>query len=344
MVASFRFRSQTTDAEEGLVTERVIPRLIAIELGLRLVEIDPLQLDFKLVTESFGGPFAERHLVIAIEESAEQLDRRCHDPWNREVFERSRCSRTNASARSWRRRARSSRSSPSSTASGARCARPSEICTDLPDLGNLEQLYKVHGSNELEATDQPVVQAVWYLLNYAYDQRASDIHIEPKREDALVRMRIDGVLHRVHRLPKVVHPAIVSRVKTLSRLDIAERGRPQDGRFKTPFRDNEIELRVSTVPTAFGEKLVIRIFDPGVLLSRLRPGLLPPRAGHLRAHARRPNGMVLVVGPTGSGKTTTLYSRSTTSPRRRSTSSPSKTPSRWCTSPSTRSPCSPRSA
>lgn len=215
VVASFRFRSQTTEAEEGLVTERVITRLIAIELGLRFVEIDPLQLDFKLVTESFGGPFSERHLVIAIEETPEQLTVAMADPWNREVLEqitlfkqkrirpvmtlKSTLIQVIAEFHGFRRSMREAER---------------DFGSNLPDLGNLEQLTQLRGVHEMDGAEQPVVQAVWYILNYAFDHRASDIHIEPKRDEATVRLRIDGVLHTIHRLPKLVFPAIISRRRT----------------------------------------------------------------------------------------------------------------------------------
>ena len=155
----------------------------------------------------------------------------------------------------------------------------------------------------------PVVKEVWRLLRQGIRLGASDIHLEPKRDEAWVRMRIDGVMHRVHRLPKVVFPAMVSRVKMLGRMDIAERRRPQDGRFKTQHKNDEVELRVSTVPTAFGEKVVIRIFDPGVLRQELDSlGFFPREMAIYKRMLAIKNGMVLVVGPTGSGKTTTLYS------------------------------------
>jgi general secretion pathway protein E len=163
--------------------------------------------------------------------------------------------------------------------------------------------------DELDTNDQHVFKAVEYIFHYAFDQRASDIHIEPKREDALVRMRIDGVLHVVHRMPRTVHPAVVSRIKLLARLDIAEKRRPQDGRFKTEIGKDEVELRVSTVPTAFGEKVVVRIFDPSVLKQSLNElGFFPRELAIYEQMIRQPNGMVLITGPTGSGKTTTLYS------------------------------------
>jgi general secretion pathway protein E len=117
------------------------------------------------------------------------------------------------------------------------------------------------------------------------------------------------VLHRIHRLPKTVHAAVVSRVKTLARLDIAERRRPQDGRFKTTYRDTEVEMRVSTVPTAFGEKVVMRVFDPTTLLMDLSSlGFLRREQLNFERFISAKSGMVLVTGPTGSGKTTTLYS------------------------------------
>jgi general secretion pathway protein E len=153
-----------------------------------------------------------------------------------------------------------------------------------------------------------VIAAVEYLLHYAFEQRASDIHVEPRREECIIRMRIDGVLHPVYRIPKGVHGAIANRFKIMSRLDIAQR-RPQDGRIRTARGDAEMELRVSTVPTAFGDKIVIRILDPNVLVRDLSElGFLPEERDQFERWLMRPHGLVVVTGPTGSGKTTTLYS------------------------------------
>lgn len=153
-----------------------------------------------------------------------------------------------------------------------------------------------------------MVNAVDFLLRYAFDQRASDIHIEPKRGDAQVRLRIDGVLHDVHTIPRPVLPAVVSRVKTLARMDIAEKRRPQDGRIKTAFGERAVELRVSTLPVAFGEKVVLRIFDPEALLGDLGDlGFDPEERAVFERWIAEPHGLILVTGPTGSGKTTTLY-------------------------------------
>ncbi|MEJ2202343.1 MAG: GspE/PulE family protein, partial [Desulfuromonadaceae bacterium] len=177
------------------------------------------------------------------------------------------------------------------------------------ELSNLEQYFQMRGQAEIEGSDKHIISAVEALLRYAFEQRASDIHIEPKREKSLVRLRVDGVLHNIHTVPSKLHPPIVSRIKLLSRLDLAEKRRPQDGRIKTRHKDKEIELRVSTLPVAFGEKVVIRIFDPEVLMQDLdRLGFYPREYQLFSSFIRRPNGIILVTGPTGSGKTTTLYS------------------------------------
>ncbi len=309
LVASFRFKRH--DVPDEQLTEEIITRLVAEHVSLPFVYLDPLRLDFKLVTESFGGPFAERHLVITLAETADSVTIACVDPWDTELFE--------GIVRVKGKAVRPVLAQKSQIISVIvefhgfrRSMRAAEVDyqSDLPDISNLEQLYEMRGgAGEVDANDQPVVRAVWYLLQYAFDQRASDIHIEPKRNESWVRMRIDGVLHRVHRLPKVVHPAIVSRIKTLSRLDIAERRRPQDGRFKATFREKDVEYRISTVPTAFGEKACIRVFDPEILLQSLDDlGFFPRELQIMKRTLASNAGMILVVGPTGSGKTTTLYS------------------------------------
>ena len=176
------------------------------------------------------------------------------------------------------------------------------------DIGNLERYVKLKRVDEIEASDSHVVAAVEYLLHYALDQRASDVHIEPRRDHSAVRMRIDGVLHNVHTLPKVVHPAIVSRIKTLARLDIAEKRRPQDGRIKTARGDREVEMRVSTDRRRLRREARLRIFDPGALLQDLPDlGMFEPQLQLAEKFLARPHGLILVTGPTGSGKTTTLY-------------------------------------
>ena len=179
------------------------------------------------------------------------------------------------------------------------------------DLSNFEQLVELGKTNrQLDANDQHIVHIVDWLWQYAFDQRASDIHIEPRRELGNVRFRIDGVLHSVYTLPMPVVAAMTSRIKILGRMDVVEKRRPQDGRVKTRTSDGqEVELRLSTLPTAFGEKLVMRIFDPEVLVKDFTDlGFSEEDKGRWNEMTAKPNGIILVTGPTGSGKTTTLYS------------------------------------
>ena len=308
LIASFRFPRQQEPLER--VDEDFVTEIVAEALDLPFVHLDPLQLDYRLVTSAFGGPFAERHLIVAVEETDHALTIAMADPWDNELVES--IARVKNKRISVVVAAKSEILGIIVEFHGFRRsmrAAEKDFASDFPDLGNLEQLYELtDSSGDLDANDKPIVRAVWYLLNYAFEQRASDIHLEPKRDEGWVRVRIDGVLHRIHRLPKVVFPAMVSRFKMLARMDIAERRRPQDGRFKTNFQDEEIELRVATIPTVFGEKVVARVFDPGAQLRDLENlGFFPRELGAFKGMLAQNSGLILVVGPTGSGKTTTLY-------------------------------------
>jgi len=181
---------------------------------------------------------------------------------------------------------------------------------DLPsNIQNLEQLIELGKTGKVDAEDQHIVSIVDWLMQFAYNQRASDIHIEPRREQGNVRFRIDGVMHQVYEIPANITAAVVSRIKIMGRLDVAEKRKPQDGRIKTLSPDGvEIELRLSSMPTAFGEKLVLRIFDPEVLVKNFAAlGLEKKESETWNDMISRPFGIILVTGPTGSGKTTTLY-------------------------------------
>jgi general secretion pathway protein E len=291
-----------------ILSEDVITEEVAKFAGLPFKKIDPLKLNPEVTTQILSRAFARRSVSVPIERDDDKLTLAVADPYNIEVVENiermgykvSRVVTPKADILKIITEFYGFRSSVSAAAR--------EMTSEV-DLGNLEQFVKMKSVSEIEATDKHIVNAVEFLFRYAFDQRASDIHVEPKREASEVRLRIDGMLHTIHTIPKAVHPAFVSRIKMLSRMDIAEKRRPQDGRIKTEYKGREVELRVSTMPTAFGEKVVVRIFDPDILLQDLEEIGFSPREYELfRSFIARPHGIVLVTGPTGSGKTTTLYS------------------------------------
>ena len=300
---------KTLDNKEEL-TEEIIMRAIADNLAIPFKKIDPLELNLDVVTRMIAKPFAIKHLVIPIELIDGELKVAMYNPLNHEALE------------DIKRVSRAKISPVVSTKTdilkiitefygfkSSIVAAEKELVSPLADLGNLEQYMKLKPSHEIESTDQHVKNAVDYLLNYAFEQKASDIHIEPKRESGTCRLRIDGVLHDIYSLPKAVYPAIVSRIKSLSRLNIAEKRRPQDGRMKVAYGGKEAELRVSTVPVAFGEKVVMRVLNPEILFQNLEElGFFPMDLISYNSFLKHTHGIILVTGPTGSGKTTTLYS------------------------------------
>ena len=309
IIASFRFPIPGED--KLILNEHLITECVARKLNLTFFVPDPLKLDYKLITDTFPGSFAERNLIVPIAKDKKKITLAVADPFDEQLLE---------NLRRYTGQSVEIALAPKGDLlktimefhgfkKSVDLAAKEFGDSPLGELGNLEAFSSMKRLEEIDATDQPVVQAVWFLFNYAFDQRASDIHIEPKRETSEVRLRIDGVLHRIHVMPKTVHRAVISRIKTLARMDIAEQRRPQDGRIKTDFKNSEIELRVSTVPTAFGEKSVIRVFDPEILMQEVADlGFFPPEQELFEGFIARTNGLVLVTGPTGSGKTTTLYS------------------------------------
>lgn len=282
---------------------------LAEKARMPVVHIDPLKIDVPKVTEVMSYAFAKRHGILCVEVTQDHVIIACTQPfitgWEPQIehVARKTVKRVMANPIDIERHtvefytlARSV-----SRASGGPAASA---------VTNFEQLVDLGTATDPDANDQHIVKIVDWLLQYAYDQRASDIHIEPRREVGRIRFRIDGVLHNVYELPANVATAVTSRFKVLARINIAEKRKPQDGRIKTRRSDeSEVELRISTLPTAFGEKLVMRIFDPDVLLRSFTDlGLVGDDYSRWRAMLDRPNGIVLVTGPTGSGKTTTLYS------------------------------------
>lgn len=284
---------------------------LAGHCGQAAMRIDPLKIDVPAVTEVMSFAFAQRHRILAVAVNANEVVIAGGEPfvnaWEADLQQvlRKPIRRVIADPESIDRFTVEFYSLAKSVrgASGDNNRRGSAS-------NNLEQLLEISNLKDLDANDGHVVNIVDWLLQYAYDQRASDIHIEPRREQGNVRFRIDGVLYNVYELPATVLTAVVSRLKILGRMDVAEKRRPQDGRLKTknPGGD-EIELRLSTLPTAFGEKMVMRIFDPEVLLRSFDElGLRGEDRQRWDGMIRAAHGIVLVTGPTGSGKTTTLYS------------------------------------
>ncbi|MBY6194451.1 GspE/PulE family protein [Marinobacter hydrocarbonoclasticus] len=279
--------------------------------GQDYYHIDPLKIDTPAIARVMSYAFAQRHGILAVEITPDEVVIASTEPFKREWESNLRQAvrkdirRVVANPEDIRRYTVEfyQLASSVSKASGGQSS-------GSAGNQNFEQLLDLGASENPDANDQHVVKIVDWLLQYAFEQRASDIHIEPRRTVTQVRFRIDGVLHNVYEFPEHVGVAVTSRLKILGRLNVAEKRRPQDGRIKTRKPDNsEVELRLATMPTAFGEKMVMRIFDPEVLLKSFEQlGFSKEDRERWQTMTSRPHGIVLVTGPTGSGKTTTLYS------------------------------------
>jgi len=274
------------------------------------LRIDPLKIDVAAVTPLMSYAFAQRHKILAVAVDKDAVTIASAQPfmhkWESDLM--------HVLKRPIKRVVANPGDIQRFTVEFFRLAKSvsgaNSIDQKLGNFGNFEQLLKLGASDqEPDANDSHIVNIVDWLFQYAFQQRASDIHIEPRREQGSVRFRIDGVLHTVYQFPPQVTMAIVSRLKSLGRMNIAEKRKPQDGRVKTKTPDGgEVELRLSTLPTAFGEKMVMRIFDPEVLLKSFdQLGFSPDDLRRWEFMTAQPNGIILVTGPTGSGKTTTLY-------------------------------------
>jgi general secretion pathway protein E len=293
------------------LTLDLLAEWLAKRFGLEFLHIDPLKINFSVVTEVMSSAYATRFRILPVALTSKEVVVATAEPYVREWEPEI--------ARLTRRDIRRVIGNPVAIErcqvefyNLAKSIKGADRGTaGVSGLSNLEQLVELGSANKtLDANDAHIVKVVDWLWQYAFEQRASDIHIEPRREVGLVRFRIDGVLHQVYQIPASVLAAMTSRIKILGRMDVVEKRRPQDGRIKTRTADgSEVELRLSTLPTAFGEKLVMRIFDPEVLVRDFRElGFSEEDHRRWQEMTERPNGIVLVTGPTGSGKTTTLYS------------------------------------
>lgn len=303
-------RLDNRSASGTIADLEVLSQWMADDAGLPLVHIDPLKVKVAKVTEVMSFEFAKRHSILCVDVGPEEILVVTSEPY----------------VTSWvagleqasRKQVRRAFANPAdlekytlefySLSRSVFGAGKSDLSSS--PIANFEQLLELGSFKDPDAQDQHIISIVDWLLQYAFEQRASDIHIEPRRELGKIRFRIDGVLHQVYELPEQVMGAVTSRLKVLGRMNVAEKRKPQDGRVKTRTQDDrEVELRLSTLPTAFGEKMVMRIFDPEVLLRSFGElGLTGDDYKAWQHMTTRPHGIILVTGPTGSGKTTTLYS------------------------------------
>lgn len=298
-------------ASDGLPLDiEALTAFVASATGMGYQRIDPLKVDVGRVGDAMSAQYAQRHKVLPLQVGNSEIVIATAEPfvqhWVAEI------------ERQTRKTVRRVMANPleiqrytAEFFALANSVRSAQKLGGATGAASFEQLVELGRTNkQLDANDTGVIRVVDWLWQYAFDQRASDIHLEPRREQGVIRFRIDGVLHSVYRMPMGVLNAMIARIKLLGRMDVVEKRRPLDGRIKTRNpRGEEIEMRLSTLPTAFGEKMVMRIFDPDNTIKQLdQLGFMPHDAQRWEQLVQRPHGIILVTGPTGSGKTTTLYS------------------------------------
>ncbi|PIE65471.1 MAG: type II secretion system protein E [Desulfobacterales bacterium] len=312
IILSFNFKKK--GSQDEVLDEETIMRAVGADTHLEFKKLEPLDLDMEIVTKTIPKNFAIRQLLVPFNIDEGILEIASYHPDCQSVLadiEQANQVKTRAyiATKSDIKRILSEFFGFQSSISAAENQIGTINGSSSVDIGNLERYVKIT-TKGITSSDQHIKNAVNHIFNYALDQRASDIHIEPKRDICLIRFRIDGALHTIYKLPKAVHSAFVARIKFLSRLDIAEKRRPQDGRIKIGVGGGkDIEIRVSTVPVSFGEKAVMRLLDPDVIFQSVKDLGFSRRDYEIfNSFMHAPHGIVLVTGPTGSGKSTTLYS------------------------------------
>lgn len=293
---------------EARITEEVILKAVARREGLEFRRVDPFDLDLEVTTKTISESFARTNTLVPIMIRDGELELAAFNPFRPELWQdMGRVSdlpyRVFLSTRQDINRLIDDYYQFRTAIQAAEV----EFMSGN-EVANLEARVKVAEKSDPDS-QRHIIKAVDYLLRSALRERASDIHIEPKRDHALVRFRIDGILHDLHRLPMTVHLAMINRIKGMSRLDISEKRRPQDGRVQLVLAGVPTDVRISTVPVAFGEKMVMRLLSSDSTLKNLEElGMLPAQFETFGRFLRSTYGLILVTGPTGSGKSTTLYS------------------------------------
>lgn len=293
-----------------ILEEADIVEALAADQKWAFRRLDPVQLDMTIVTQTIPASFARQRLILPVGWKDGRLEVVGYTPLSLELeHDLKRVCKADIIAYVGPKKDIERVIREFFDFKRSITAAENTLSAPSVDISNLEQFFQLASHAKGDASEKHINKAVDHLFQYAMDHRASDIHIEPRRNESVVRLRIDGIIHVVHRLPRIVHEAICTRIKAMSRLDIAEKRRPQDGRLKVSWNDNESEVRVSTVPVAFGEKMVLRLQSADILFSNLNElGFSSRDLDRYSEFLKRTYGIILMTGPTGSGKSTTLYS------------------------------------
>ena len=309
VIADQKWKDPRTSGK--LLGLETLTQWLAQRSGLPYLHIDPFKIDFNAVTKVMSNAYASRYKILPVAVNTREATIATAQPWVRGWED----SLRQVLKLDIKRVIANPVDIQGYIIEFYNLAKSVQGASDkdkgaVSDVANFEQLVQLGRNGQLDANDQHVVHICDWLFNYAFEQRASDIHMEPRRDVGNVRFRIDGVLHQVYQIPTPVMAAMTSRIKVLGRMDVVEKRRPQDGRLKTVTPDGaEVELRLSTMPTAFGEKMVMRIFNPENLVKDYGElGFSDEEEKKWAQISSAPHGIILVTGPTGSGKTTTLYS------------------------------------